>query len=151
MADIPSFYRIFFTWVDPIIALHSAWTHFRDPDFILSAYIPREMSQRNPMHDMLMYNLGGGLLQIAIINGGLLRYTSDINIWKIVEAATLAYDIVILFALYVSLDQQGRLSPMIWRPEDWGCWAITLFVGFARSFFIAGVGLKAPKAPKKTS
>lgn len=144
MAYIPPFYRIFFTWIDPIIALHGAWTHFRDPDFILNAYIPREMSQRNPLHDMLMYNLGGGLLQIAIINGGLLRYSSDINVWKIVQAAILAYDIVILCTLYVSLDQQGRLSPTIWRPEDWGCWAITLSVGLARTLFIAGAGLNQP-------
>ena len=37
---IPNFYRIFFTWVDPLNAVHGAYMHFATPDVVMNAYIP---------------------------------------------------------------------------------------------------------------
>ena len=91
---------------------------------------------------MLFQQLGGFLLGTAFMEAVLLRYSGDVNIWKLVQATILIVDIAILYALWDALSQQGRLQPSKLRGEDWGCVAITGFVTIVRSLFITGLGLR---------
>ena len=78
---------------------------------------------------------------LAFIDVVLLRYTKDVKIWKILEAAVLIYDFALLFSNYYALSQQGRLSFGALRWEDWGGIAITGQAVIVRSAFLFGVGL----------
>lgn len=137
---IPTFYRILFTWIDPIVAIWGAYLDFFEPDMVLNSFIPN--SARNPDHDLLFQQLGGGMLNIAFVQAILLRYTNDIKIWKIIQAANLIVDIVMMYSLGAALMHQGRLSPADWRGEDWGCLGITGFATIVRIFFVAEVGFR---------
>ncbi|KKY29595.1 putative beta-mannosidase mnda [Diaporthe ampelina] len=117
---IPLFYRIFFTWVDPAISIPSIWAHFATPDFILDTYIPKAVSVRNPDHDMLFFHLAGSFMTIAVMSAVLLRYTSDLGVWRIVQAGIVLYDFEILYSTWHFLRKPGRLAPAVWRSEDWG-------------------------------
>ena len=80
---------------------------------------------------------------LAFIDIVLLRYTNDIQIWKILEAAVLIYDFSLLYSNYYALAQQGRLSFGALRLEDWGAIAITAQAVIVRTAFLLGVGLKS--------
>ncbi|KAI9792566.1 MAG: hypothetical protein M1816_002086 [Peltula sp. TS41687] len=137
---IPLFYRIFFTWIDPLNAIWAAYGHFFQPDMVLNAYIPD--SARNPPHDMLFQHLGGALLNIAFVDAVLLRYTDDVRVWKIVQAGVLILDWVMIYSLWDALARQGRLQPAVWRLEDWGCVVMNGFITAVRSLFIAEVAFR---------
>lgn len=142
-ARIPLFYRIFFTWVDPAISMPSIWAHFAAPDFILDTYIPKSMSVRNPDHDMLFFHLAGSFMTIAVMSAVLLRYTSDLGVWKIVQFGIILYDFEICYSTWHFLGKQGRLDPAVWRSEDWGNLGFMAVIIAVRLAFLSGVGLKS--------
>ncbi len=145
--SIPIFYRTFFTYVDPLVALWGAYMNFFTPDTVLNSFVPN--ATRNPAHDMLFQQLGGGLLNIAFVSAVLLRHTSDIKIWKIVQWSILIVDVVGLYSLWDALGRQGRLDPRGWRGEDWGCVGITGSVTVLRMMFIAEVSFESVKVRTK--
>ena len=71
----------------------------------------------------------------------LLRYSKDIVVWKIQQAATMIYDVVLLWSVYEALGKQGRLSLEGMRWEDWGGIAITGLAVLVRGAFLLDVGL----------
>lgn len=139
---IPLFYRIFFTWIDPAISIPSIWAHFASPDFILDAYIPKAMSVRNPDHDMLFFHLAGSFMTISVMSAVLLRYTSDLGVWKIVQFGIILYDFEICYSTWYFLGKQGRLNPAVWRSEDWGNLVFMAVIVAVRLAFLTGVGLR---------
>lgn len=141
---MPAFYRIWFTWVDPIIAGHAVYMDFFTPDTVLNAFIPD--SPRNPAHDMLFHQMGGGMLHIAFVSAVLLRYTSDVKVWRIVQGGILLVDLVGLGSLWHTLGRQGRRHPAGWRFEDWACVVILGFVTLLRLSFLAGLGFPRRRA-----
>jgi hypothetical protein len=147
--QIPAIYRIWFTWVDPIVSLQTTCAAFFMPDLLMNALIPASLSVRNPDHEMLFHQLGAMYLLISILSALLPRYSADVNVWNIFQGAVLVVDFILLGSQYVSLKQQGRLDVAAWRFEDWLSLAITTFVALLRSSFLAGIGLKTVKAGKR--
>ena len=117
---IPALYRFYFKWSDPTVLFFSVYMYFVTPDEVINAFIPISMAPRNPHHDFLTQQVGGALLMLAILTSTLLRYTEDVKIWKILEAAILVYDFALLYVSYYALSQQRRLSIGALRVEDWG-------------------------------
>lgn len=148
---IPAFYRFYFRWSDPAVCIWAAWMDNFTPNVVVNAFVPASIAPRNPYFDFLLQQLGGALLMLAFIDIVLLRYTEDVNIWKILEAAVLIYDSSLLYSNYSSLSQQGRLSFGALRWEDWAGVAITAQAVVVRTAFLLGVGLsKKDKAIKKS-
>ena len=87
---------------------------------VVNAFVPKSIAPLNPYHDFLPQQLGGALLLMAIVDAVLLRYTMDVNIWKILEAATVTYDLVLLYSIHHGLGQQGRLSSGALRWDEMG-------------------------------
>ena len=114
---------------------------FVTPNVVVNAFVPAAIAPRNPYFDFELQQLGGALLMLAFIDIFLLRYTNDVKIWKILEAAVLIYDFSLLYSNYYALSQQGRLSFGALRWEDWGAIAITGQAVIVRSAFLFGVGL----------
>ena len=147
-SNIPLFYRFYFRISDPLICLWGAWMDFVTPAFVLNAFVPAAVAPHNPDFDFTLQQLGGSLLMLGFIDVVLLRYTNDIKIWKVLEAAVLIYDLSLLYSSYSSLGQQGRLSFGALRWEDWGSIIITAQAVVVRTAFLLGAGLAEQKVSK---
>lgn len=139
---IPTFYRIAFLIIDPLIALSGAYMDIFTPATTVNAFVPSSLSPYQPLQSFLLHQIAGGLLTCAILDIFLLRKTNELWIWRTQQWAQLAYDVVILVSQVHSWDLQGRLSWGALRMEDWGSFGIVAVVGFVRVFFIAGVGMR---------
>lgn len=97
---IPAFYRFYFRWSDPAICLWGAYMDFVTPAFVSNAFLPSSQQPWNPMFNFTLQQLGGALLMLAVIDIMLLRYTEDVGVWKILQAAVLVYDLSLLYSIY---------------------------------------------------
>jgi hypothetical protein len=144
---IPPFYRIFFTWVDPIIAASGVWLGFAAPDTMVNSLLP------GGVHDhqikFIFQQHGGGMLNIALLSAGLLRASNDLKVWNWVQGSILAVDFVGLYSIWDALRSQSRLNFGALRSEDWGCIAITGFVTVLRILFLVGVGFNKVSTGKR--
>ncbi|KAF2683445.1 hypothetical protein K458DRAFT_419044 [Lentithecium fluviatile CBS 122367] len=145
----PAFYRIFFTWLDPIICVWGAYMDFFDPTLVLSSHIPD--LPHDIGHAMILRQRGGGMLNFGFISAVLLRYTTDTTIWRIVQFACLIVDFTYFWGAFGALSAQGRLAAATWRAEDWGAVAITGTATLVRVLFLMGVGLGSGKKAVKRS
>jgi hypothetical protein len=136
---IPGFYRLFFTYLDPLICIWGASMDFFLPSLVLSSHIPSPPVP-DQGHIMVLTQRGGGMLNFGIVSAVLLRYTDDVNVWAIVQAACLAVDLAYYWSVWRVLEAQGRLSPETWRAEDWGSIGITVVAGVVRAAFLMRVG-----------
>lgn len=80
------------------------------------------------------------MLNFGIVSAVLLRYTDDVNVWAIVQVACFVVDLAYYWSVWRVLGSQGRLSPLLWRAEDWGSVGITAVAGAVRLAFLMGVG-----------
>ncbi|RDW59951.1 hypothetical protein BP6252_13038 [Coleophoma cylindrospora] len=140
MALIHPFYRIVFTWVDPIVSALTTYTAYTSPAKILASGIPETMSTYVPQQFMVFWHLGGLYSMIAFLSAVLLRYTTDVGVWKIQQAGILLVDLQLILGFYVAQEAQGRLSLAAWRNEDWFSWVLTSFVVVVRVAFLASRG-----------
>lgn len=148
--NIPTFYRVFFLYVDPVIALWGAYMNIFTPQVSVDAFIPASISPYNALQSgPLCHQIAGGLLTCAILDFTLLRRTNEVWIWQAQQYAQLAYDLVILWSMWTSLDQQGRLSLAGLRVEDWGTLIIVAVCGLIRALLCANVGLKKQSGKSK--
>ncbi|KAF2657318.1 hypothetical protein K491DRAFT_329589 [Lophiostoma macrostomum CBS 122681] len=147
--NISFFYRLFFTWIDPIICVWGAYMDFFDPTLVLSSHIPQPTADIG--HAMILKQRGGGMLNFGFISAVLLRYTNDLKIWRIVQIADFVVDLAYFWAAWDVLSAQQRLDPSTWRAEDWGSIAITGTATMTRIFFLLGIGVEPKRnAYKKT-
>lgn len=82
------------------------------------------------------------MLNFGFISAVLLRYTSDIKIWTIIQIADFIVDVAYFWAIYGALSEQGRLAVDHWRAEDWGSVVITGAATVMRIGFLMGLGFK---------
>ncbi|OSS55096.1 hypothetical protein B5807_01713 [Epicoccum nigrum] len=138
LTEIPAFYRVFFTTVDPLLCLWAAYMDFFTPDVVLSSHIPFPSSDEG--HRMLLAQRGGLLLCLGFLSAVLLRFAPDIRVWHILEVGLLVSDFAYFWAAGGVLRAQGRLWPEAWRGEDWGSLGVTGLVTLVRLGFLARVG-----------
>ena len=120
---------------------------FFDPTLVLSSHIPDPTSDAG--HVMVLRQRGGGMLNFGFVSAVLLRYTTDAQIWRIIQFADLIVDIAYFWAVYGTLQGQGRIPPTTWRVEDWGSLTITGTAAMTRLAFLTGVGLNSDVEPMK--
>lgn len=108
------------------------------PTTVLSSHIPSPTPDIG--HAMILKQRGGGMLNFGIISAVLLRYTPDMNVWRIVQLSCFVVDLAYYWAVWEVLAKQGRLNVGTWRAEDWGSIGITVFAGLVRLAFLARVG-----------
>lgn len=147
--NIPNFYRVWFTWVDPLTLLPTVYALLTAPEFMMDSLIPADMSSYNPDHAFFFHQLAALYTFIGIMLAVVLRATSDLRVWRIIIGAVLLVDIALLTSLYMSLEQQGRLELAAWRRQDWGNLLFTGWVTILRSLFLVGVGFGAERKGNK--
>ncbi|KAK6216360.1 n19m, NADH-ubiquinone oxidoreductase 9.5 kDa subunit [Pestalotiopsis sp. IQ-011] len=127
--------------VDPLVCLATSSTCFWGPDLGLTAVVPAAVSTRNPYQDFLFHQTGALHLLLAVVLAVLLRHSAaDLAAWRIVQAAVLAVDLILLGSQYYSQ-----------RQEDFAAAAITVFVAVLRSCFLLGIGFKSLRAHTKVN
>lgn len=137
---VNNFYRIWFTWVDPLITGSTTLLSVLTPEAILDAFIPSSIWPLESHQIFLVHQLAILYGFMGIIFGVLLRASPDPKVWRIVQGATLAVDISILVSTYDALRRQGRLEMETWRPGDWFNVLFTLWVALIRVAYLAGIG-----------
>jgi hypothetical protein len=135
---IPTFYRIFFTIIDPFLCLWGAYMDFFTPDVVLSSHIPSPSPDEG--HRMILAQRGGLLLCLGFLSAVLLRYSRDIKVWHILQIGLLVSDGAYFWAAGGVLAEQRRLWPQTWRGEDWGSLGVMGVVTLVRLGFLARVG-----------
>ncbi|KAK7179015.1 hypothetical protein DPSP01_013157 [Paraphaeosphaeria sporulosa] len=141
-AHIHPFYRIWFTIVDPTTLVFTILACILSPSTMLATSVPTSFASYDPLsHGPLLYQSAALYAFMAIIFGALLRVSSDLNVWKIVQFATLVVDCALLVTLWSMLKQQNRLELAEWRGEDWFNAGFTIWVALIRFAFLGGLGV----------
>lgn len=147
---VHSFYHFWFKWLDPLVLVPTVLATVFIPEVMLDSFIPASMSAYNPDQGFLFHHLAALFTFVGIVQGGILRVTDDIKVWRVAQAGVLVVDIAMLASLYVSLGQQGRLSLGLMRSGDWGNVAFTSLVSAVRIAFLAGFGVSNNTRAVKT-
>ncbi|KAK0789939.1 hypothetical protein LTR91_014095 [Friedmanniomyces endolithicus] len=140
--SIPSFYRIFFTTVDPLIALTGFISALFFPNFLLSTYSPTATIPPTTETTQLLNILAGFYLSVVPLQVFLLRARpQDLTVWRALQFSVLITDLAVLGAMARALNAQGRLQPSHWRLEEAGSMLLTTVVGLIRFWFLMGLGM----------
>lgn len=139
---IPLPYIIYMKWMDPIVSVMTAYAAIFNRDETLALFNP-VLSPRDPNYDCLLWMTGGGFMMIAIMQGLLLRYTNDVNVWKISNLGVLVVDLSITGAMLEMFQGTGQLATLDFKPKDLFNLFMTLVAIVMRVAFIAGIGLKS--------
>jgi hypothetical protein len=139
---IPSFWRIWFATIDPIIASTGILGNIFTPDVVLGSYSPKPIIPPALETTVLLETSAGFFAGIMFLQVVLLRLRSrDVTVWKCVQLSIFFADIAIIASVLLALNKQGRLDPSLWRWEEVGNLVITTFALATRVFFILGVGM----------
>ncbi|KAK1049831.1 hypothetical protein LTR74_017186 [Friedmanniomyces endolithicus] len=139
---ISPFYRIFFTTVDPLIALTGFISALFFPNFLLSTYSPTATIPPAIETTELLNILAGFYLSVVPLQIFLLRARpQDLTVWRVLQFSVLITDVAVLGATMTALSAQGRLQPSRWRLEEAGSVALTAGVGLIRIAFLISLGM----------
>ncbi|CAO2655519.1 Nn.00g043220.m01.CDS01 [Neocucurbitaria sp. VM-36] len=137
---VHTFYRVWFTWVDPITLFFTVLGCIFAPGDALELLVPSFLSPFQPLQAALIHQTAALYGFMAIMFGVLLRISPDPKVWRVVQAATLFVDISLLVTMYFALKLQGRLETDKWRGIEWFNSLFTIWVAVVRIAFLMGVG-----------
>ena len=152
---LPLAYTLWFIWIDPILSLLGAYGGLFEPYLLLLSFIPATIPNAaapteplanpdismNPAHTMIFNQLGGFFILTFTLSAFMLRATNDLTVWKFYQGAISLVDVIILVATAAEYSRQGRLSPLVWRSEDWFSVVVTGACALLRISFVLGIGL----------
>ena len=142
---VPSFYRIWFTTIDPIISLSGVYLNIFNPTTILSSYSPTYAPPRSETI-LLLDTVAAFLAGLIFLQIVLLRAkATDMVVWRAVQTGQLIVDLGMLAAYTRALRVQGRMSLGNWRAEEWGNYTIVVGVEIIRLMFLTVVGMGRKK------
>lgn len=142
MSPIPTFYRIWFTTLDPLLTLSGIYLTFFTPAFVLAGFNPNYHSPPSSETILLLDHSGAWFLAILILQLGLLRgRPDDVFVWWYYALAVGIVDTVTCTATLRALDAQGRLGLGGWRWEEWVNFGSTGACAVVRWAFVLGIGV----------
>lgn len=145
MSDIPLVYRIYFQTIEPVCAVSGAYLAHFEPKRFLEFTAPPSMLAKtaaiSPLTQLQLSQMAGCYVLFALNLAVLLRYTSDVNIWRIIVLGCLLSDFAHLYAAWGAFGTTMFWAVHTWRSENWGNIG-TLYLGaFLRMAFLYGVGM----------
>ena len=142
-SPIPSFYRTWFTILDPILSVTGVVANLFFPNAYLDSLTTSATNPPTIETTALLDSLAGFYGALVFLQLGLLRpRPRDLGIWRTLQAATLVVDVFILEAFARALHAQGRLGLVHWRAEEWMNIGLTAFVAVLRTAFLLGLGME---------
>ncbi|KAH7412037.1 hypothetical protein DE146DRAFT_751179 [Phaeosphaeria sp. MPI-PUGE-AT-0046c] len=147
---INAFYRIWFTWLDPVTLLLTMVSSVLNPaGFLEMLADPKVAPYVAVQHGPLIWQCAPLYGFMGLVFAFLLRASPDPKVWRIVQAATLMVDVGLVVIMVVALDMQGRLAVGEWRPIERVNIVFTVLVGIGRIAFLLGVGETKGKVAEK--
>ncbi|EHY58698.1 hypothetical protein HRR86_006440 [Exophiala dermatitidis] len=137
----------------PVLSLTGAYAGLFNPPVLLSTYIPETITRGSvsvpssdfvidPAHRVIYNQLGAYSLLTFSMSALLYRCTRDLKVWRVWQGSVLVVDVVILGAAALAYRQQGRLSLLKWRSEDWFAVVVTGICALLRAGFCLGIGVR---------
>jgi hypothetical protein len=145
---IHPFYRLWFTTIDPLTVLLTSTTCFLNPAAALELIIRTDVSPFVPVQAALLYQIVILYIFMGTIFVVLLRASPDPKVWRIVQGATLGFNLALIVAMFVSLDT-GQLKLEKWKGSEFVNLGFTVWVASIRAAFLAGVGGGRKEGAKK--
>jgi disulfide bond formation protein DsbB len=137
---VNTFYRIWFTWVDPIVLLATVFACISTPQDAVEMLIPASVSPYDPNLAVFVHQAAALYAFMGIMFAVLLRASPDPKVWRIVQGATLFVDLSLIVMTLACLKQQGRSNLEDWRGIDFFNLLFTIWVAVIRVGFLACIG-----------
>ncbi|KAH6894744.1 hypothetical protein B0T10DRAFT_481037 [Thelonectria olida] len=80
--SIHSFYRIWFTWVDPLTLAPTVYALIFTPEFMLESLVPVTILVYNPDQSFLFHQLAALYAFVGTMLAGVLRVSPDSKVWR---------------------------------------------------------------------
>lgn len=139
-AQLPAVYRIWFTWIDPLIIAFAVYMNLFETNWMANLFSHEAF---NYHHHAFLYHLGGSLAAIGILQVFLLRRTDDLSIWKLVQWAVLTCDAFYFIGQIRAMYYHNRFWTITdWWKEDWAVLLFLMFTAALRISFILGAGVR---------
>lgn len=148
-AHINTFYRLWFTWFDPLVIAATVCAIISNPAESTEMLVPASVSPFQPLQAAILYQCAPLFGFMGIMFGVLLRASNDPKVWRIVQAATLVVDVSLIAIMVDALRVQGRLEVERWRGIERFNIAFTLAIALGRVAFLMGLGGKGKALGKK--
>ncbi|KZP10763.1 hypothetical protein FIBSPDRAFT_1051146 [Athelia psychrophila] len=148
-STMPSFYRIWFTVVDPLLSIAGVLGNLFVPTTILNSYSPSFVSPPATETIYLLDATAGFLAGLVLLQVVLLRARpTDVTVWRVLQASMLLVDLAMLGGFARALSAQGRTVWRVWRAEEWTNLVIIAGVAVIRTAFVLGVGMGGQRKGK---
>lgn len=145
---VPFAYRAFFLCFEPLSAIAGAYlAHCRQSDYLGLTHGTSAPSPIPLGTSVVLSQLANMYLFFALVEGLVLRSTSDICVWKTLLFCLSVGDIGHLYSVH-QLGLPVYWSVLDWNAMDWGNVPFVYLGAIMRLAFFAGVGL-GPRKQKK--
>ena len=120
-SSIPSLYRFFLLYAEPLFALNGAILLLFKPGSYLSTMTRQATTSVMDESTQFIYTeLAGGWLHLAFTEAVVLRYVDDVKVWRLICAAMLLSDVAYCHSCAQAVGGwQEWLRVTGWGMEDW--------------------------------
>jgi hypothetical protein len=152
MSHIPSFYRAFFLYVDPVLCFSGIYLAFFDPSTYLLNSTPSALVSKidtttaiPPLPQFLVNTIGSFYLFIFSMEALLLRQSLtfpqglNVKVWRTVMFGILLTDLGLLYGGYRA-DAETLLDVTAWTKGDWTNNGVLALAIAMRTSFLLGIG-----------
>jgi hypothetical protein len=138
LPHFPLIYRVFFLWLEPLMALGgSVLCHFDPASFLRTMSATASYS---PSSQVIYDQLAATYVLFAFNEAVVLRVTKDLRVWKMMMAGLLLCDGLHLYASWSIMGTHAFMRPWLWRPEDILNLILLYIPVILRTAFIRGAG-----------
>ncbi|OAL53696.1 hypothetical protein IQ07DRAFT_316820 [Pyrenochaeta sp. DS3sAY3a] len=148
---VNNFYRIWFTWVDPIVLLLTVISFIVAPQVAWDFAVPEYILAYNDLYEPLIHQSAALYSFMGLTLGVLLRVSDDPKVWRVVQASVLFVDISLMIIMPVTCARQGRGELSQWRGGEWFNMFFTLWVALIRAAYLLNIGGSESSAKGKKS
>ncbi|KUI56237.1 hypothetical protein VP1G_03651 [Cytospora mali] len=143
--SLPLPYRIFFLLIEPISALVGAfYAHFRQREYLLLTHAASApiFSPMPTGTSIVLSQLANLYLLFALNEAIVLRFTSDLRVWKAMLFVLLLADLGHLWSLKeLGFEIYAPWNYARWNAIDWGNIPFVYFGAVMRLAFLADIGM----------
>ncbi|KAF2487119.1 hypothetical protein BDY17DRAFT_3681 [Neohortaea acidophila] len=149
--QIPTFYRICFTVLDPMLAAFGVYANIFNPSMMLGRFTASPRLPPSPETTVLLHGMAGFFAMLVVLQVVLLRLRPhDVTVWRCVQAGILVQDLFMMAGFVTEMRLTGRVDMSAWRGDDWANLAIYPLLVLLRSSFVFGFGGSSGQGEKRT-
>ncbi len=146
-SNIPTLYRILFLYIEPVAIISGAIQSFFTPTKFAVFLQPTSTTVSKELQIVFSY-LSANYFLLAWLEAVVLRCTSSLKVWKVIQLGIFLSDAFHLYASANALGSTRFWDPRKWRAEDRINLGLIAGNGTARLMFLLGVGMRSVAVEK---